>query len=703
MAQKNSNGEEYTDRPQSAELVSEPVVEEPVVGEGGTDPEIEEFDYTAQTMLQAPIETSYRWKDPLRNAFAGKSNRKAGRSGAGRSKRSLFFASLTLAFFCFLLTYGIASLFYLQVPLPEHDLSLLQYLRRLLAYSQGNILLILFFIAFFSIAVTASIILLFQSVRKLQRIFRQGIKPLPAKHPVSEPMNAGLSPHFVQPQTGRDREREHKPQTPQASSFATEENTLGRPDVGTTEPVDPETVPDGSVPDKVQKAGFIRALKSSAEAKTKTRPEAASTPGRPNQEARQHYDTEQQNEQFYSSLKFLLRKKWNYSLQSLMTILSGLLCILLTISYLGQIISPLLWLFGAVFLMVSTLSLTILRNQYIQSMETLFQSTLLQIYQYSGPTNSYNQLHAVNMLYAFAFAEARYFQNRVIAEFQNILKLTRSSWYQTKYNNSPSILVEEALRKWLSAVDFRQLLFANKSTAFTGSPDRPAIFSKQIRHLHEWLYYLLFLKDFQKLGAFRDQATVSLLSRTDANGPGSDYPRNYSDKTNRPGGYLPPHFVLENYYLVGINLSNLRITEAHFRDCQLSHSNWTNSDLSDCSISSCHLDQIILYQSCWRRFLWHANTAREIDIEQCFFLQGNIKYCNLQGIQSRQDSGWKMQHCLLQECDLNHSTFCLDGWQNVKASGCGWNSTLLSLNGELYHRQSEELPPALDKHLQIKA
>ena len=393
------------------------------------------------------------------------------------------------------------------------------------------------------------------------------------------------------------------------------------------------------------------------------------------------YETEYRSQRFYFSMQFLLRKKWIYFFQSFIIGLLSVFCASGT--FFSIDLFPIAILFAVVILIFSAFFLLLIRNQYMQGLENLFQSMVQQIYQNFSPTNSYNQLNAVNMLYALAFVEAVAFQERVTVEFQSILKLTRSSWYQTKYSNSPSILVEEALRRLLSAINFRQLLFGETNVG-------KASFLLLRRHfLRDWCYHFLFLKYFQSFQSFRDHATVSLLSHMGKARKQNRMPR------------AGVHFVLENYYLVGINLSKLRIKEAHFQNCQLSHSTWANSELIDCSISSCRFDQVILYRSDWRRFLWTANTAREIDVEYCSFLQGNFKYCNLQGIQS--GNHWKMQHCFLQECSLNHSTFCIDNWSNIKASNCNWHGVLLSFKEQLYSMETDNLIEILKGRLEIKS
>ena len=429
--------------------------------------------------------------------------------------------------------------------------------------------------------------------------------------------------------------------------------------------------------------------------------------------------------QFRFQLQFLLGKKAEYRLQKLLVIGSSLIAALLALVFLlphfnsGLNYGPnwgisrdifVALLFGAGFLWAGNLCALVLRNQYKQGMESRFQGALQQLYQAPGPSNVYSQLNAVHTLYALAFVEAGGFQQQVLSEFQNILKLTRSSWYQSTYSSYPSVLVEEVLRRLLSAADFRQFL---PDKANNGQTDkrRPG---KMMQLWQKWQFYRLFLRDFQTFRAFREGATVSLLSQISNDGLPKRIPPNRKTTNDR----LPSRFVLKNYYLVGVNLSKLRIQEAHFQNCQLSHSNWANSDISDCSLSSCLLDQAILYGSAWRRFLWNTNTARELELEDSFLLQGNIEHCNLQGTQNRRmaqiGKGWSMQHCLLRECQLSHSIFLLDNWQGVTASGCEGYSTLLSLRGQLFHwEEAAESPkgarnaesadkPKLGGHLEIK-
>ncbi len=675
--------------------------------------ESQEYDYTAQSMLQAPLEKPVPWhkrrfrqkrifRGPQKSRQSQHRPKEAGEHpqsdnpcsdhslnnkamafqdrGAERHRHFPGVLLLAAALLSFLLSYGLTSLFHLLSSGVGGSgfFARTAFLRHFLVQSRQNVLLLLLLLALISSCIMGLLLLLLPLLRKSRRVLRQKQQSSQAQSTASVPGEVphGEVPHGEVPHV-----------VWQAASRQSGEAKL------------PEEQKSGEIDKKVMPSGGLTGTQSGAK--------HSGAPKVPRQSFTRRIKVTQQYEQqsgpFYFSLKFLLHKKSVYVLQSLLTGLFDLVCILFALGFPGQLTRPLVLLFALGFLLIGTLYLIILHNQYIQGMENLFQSTLQQIYQHSSPTNSYNQLNAANMLYAFAFVEARYFQSRVITEFQNILKLTRSSWYQTQYSNSPAILVEEVLRKLLSAVDFQQLLLNGPHSQSSGTvPGQLPIFSSQERRLREWTYYCLFLKNFQSLRAFRDRATVSLLSQMRSGGRSNLRSEGARSKSGSQGQRMP-HFVLENYYFVGINLSQLRIKEAHFQNCQLSHSTWAHSELSDCSISSCRLDQIILYRSRWRRFLWTGNTAREIDVEQSSFLQGNIKYCNLQGTQSQSGSNWRVQHCLLQECDLNHSVFCLDSWQSVQASSCSWGSTLLSIDGELYHWEAEELAAVLGKCLQIKA
>ena len=609
-------------------------------------------------------------------------------------------AGLALAALCFLLSYGFASLFYLNRQVQASGgLSL----KLIAEYSQNNILILLFLVASISCLMTLLFLALSAAGRKLSLLVRSGfsLRKFPARPEPESAVQNGVN-------TFSEMRYSSAPAAAaQNAELGSDDNRLAQdpqPEI-TTNTAWPgiEELEDTDVPLFAPHSG--EQLHSQAEDNTTPASTEDPTVGDPTLlPPTQYYDIENRNGQFYANLHFLLHKKFSLYVQGFTVVLSSLACALITLGFLGQVPGKLLFLFSILFLFIGALFTLILRNQYSQGMEALYQNLLQQIYQHSSPTNSYKQLDAISMLYGLAFVEARYFQARVIAEFQNVLKLTRSSWYQARYSQSPSILVEEVLRKLLSAVDFCHLLLGGRT-----KPDTATFYSTMQNLFREWLYHRLFLKDFQKFGAFRHHATVGLLSHMDklrqASGSRTslDKPPNGLSQPPVQDQRILPYFVLENYYLVGTNLSKLRVTEAHFQNCQLSHSNWSGSKLSDCSISSCHLDQVILYRSSWRRFLWAGNTAREIDVEHCSFLQGNLRDCDLQGIQNPLDSHWHLRHCLLQECRLGNSTISIDCWQNVKASSCDWSSTLLSIAGELYSPESEAETETLSKHLEIKA
>ena len=424
---------------------------------------------------------------------------------------------------------------------------------------------------------------------------------------------------------------------------------------------------------------------------------------------------------FSLQLQFLLGKKAEYRRQRLLVIGFGLLGALLALAAaLPALPGPsgfrvfAALLFGTGFAFGGKLCAMLLRGQYKQGMESRFHSALQQLYQPPHPAGAHNQTRAVHTLYALAFVEAESFEQPVHREFQNILKQTRNPWYQNTYSECPSVLVEETLRCLLSAVDFGRLSTLWAGKAAQKQNRQTGIATKTARLWQQWRYYKLFLKNFQTFRAFREGATVSLLNCIPN--------ENISPKAvRRKKGQKRGRFVLENYYFVGVNLSGLRITEAHFQNCRLIRSNWAHSDTSDCSLSSCLLDQAILSGSSWRRFLWNANTAREAELEGSFLLQGNIECCDLQGTQNRTGTGWIMRHCLLRECRISHSVFLLDNWQGVTASGCEGHSTLISLRGQLCawenlengeSRENEEngesskseenIREQIGKHLEIK-
>ncbi len=609
------------------------------------------YDYAAQNLLQIPIEKT-NLKNSVQNTLTRgglrvRSKTKLPKSAKPKksapknrqtAKLKTFLTGLLIAIFCFLISYG--TLFYLN----QQEYSFL----RLSQTLKENIWLMLFIIAIVSCVMTILLVFLLYIIKFLNSWVTSGqLRQKNAIKKDKRPSALASQPSPANFSNNLATEKTEEQTTAQTKASPLQQ---GQPNAHLQTEVNIETAEE-KIPKPLGAETLVK-----------------------------QYD-DWNSWQFHFSLQFLLRRKLVYRLQSLAAIFVSLLSIVLAMSYVVDIL-PIALLFFALFLLAGIFFLIYLRNQYVTNQEHIFQSMLQQIYQYSSPTNSYNQLNAVNMLYALAFTEARYFQKRVIIEFQNILKLTRSSWYQTKYNNSPSILVEEVLRKLLSAVNFRQLL------AYKQIIHIPMFFRCNL--LREYLYHGLFLKSFQSFQAFRSQATVSLLSQMGE----ENQPRKENRRAKSP-------FVLENYYLVGMNLSNLRVKEAHFQNCQLSRSNWANSDLSDCNISSCRLEQAIFYRSSWRRFLWTANTACDLEFEHCLFLQGNLKYCNLGGIQS--NNSWKLQHCLLQECDLNHSVLYIETWQSVKASSCKWNGALLYLEAEFYTVDTENLANILGNRLQIKA
>ena len=627
--------------------------------------------YTAQKLLQAPFTPWLHANAPF-TSLRGKR-----RLCARLQKLPWLLAGLGLGAICFALSYSVASHFLFTDTLSSNLLSFGAF-RQLLygLLSRGKIVFPLLLFAFVAGVVTMSSFLFSWLAQKL-RTRKQQNKTPKVDDQAQKPYKWHALPLLDHPENPVP-DPESQESQPEKSSKARQEKW------------------ETGINESELKHEQTEEQTEQEEHATQTRQEPL-TPHAPNR-------NEEPGGQFPFQLQFLLGKKAEYRLQKLLvsgSSLLGLLLALVTLPGLDpNMKASAALLFGAGLLWVGSLCAMILRNQYKQGMESRFQSALQQLYHSPGPSNAYSQLSAVHTLYALAFVEAGNFQQQVLSEFQNILKLTRSSWYQSTYSNYPSVLVEEVLRRLLSAVDFRQFL-PGQTKKQKGS--------KAMQLWQKWRYYRLFLHNFQTFRAFCEGSTVSLLSQIPNNG--------ISQVTARSGHN--PRFILKNYYLVGINLSGLRIQEAHFQNCQLSHSNWTHSDVSDCSLSSCLLDQAIFYRSAWRRFLWNTNTARELELEDSFLLQGNIERCNLQGTQSRRmgqmGKGWSMQHCLLRECRLSHSIFLLDNWQGVTASGCEGYSTLLSLRGRLFHWEQSATEPAesgapnadteranLGRHLEIK-